>query len=202
MSANRLTEQALPTGTTAADDLARMLARLCGPAFQAGDDSTNAADFVTLGRELDATRTVLANCIRNAFPSETSELLLEWEGTLRVPTDKSLGDSGRRTVLLARWRARRSGSPTAIEDALSVLDAGADVREYSAAECASTLPRCVFRFGVRVPSYYGTAKIGRITALLDAMKPAHTDYSLTSRPLTGFLCDDANSVCDDTLIGV
>lgn len=201
MNSVRMTEHALPTGGTAYDALARMLARLCGPAFQAPDDSANAADFVTLGRSLHDVRETLSDCLDNAFTTTADALLTEWEATLRVPTDEDISGADRRDVLTAKWQSRRSGSPSSILAALRILDSGANLREYSAAECASTLPRCVFRFGVQIPTYYGAPKEPLVRSLLDAMKPAHTDYSLTSKPLSGFLCDDADSVCDDTLLG-
>ena len=196
--------QPLPTKAGAIGDLARQLLRLLGPAYPAPDASLNAADALNLGRGISDARDTTAASLDEAFPDTALYLLSEWETMLGLPVSAGrLSTAARRAALLARWRTRFSGSPDAIISALTPLNSGnaPTMRETVGIESTANPPR-VFVFTIRTGFDPNNAPaIAPLASVVDVMKPAHTKAVFTSKQMDGFLCDDAASLTDNTVLG-
>ena len=204
-----------PLPTTGPDSvtvaLARQVGRLLGSAFSAPDGSLMAADLLAIGYALKQSRETNSNVLRNAFVSSAKELLGELEALYGVAYDPTLTDDQRRMRLVVKVRASAAGTPPNIITALTPYDLGqpVEVAENSWADVTAD-PRQVFRFAVRVKpdntsattfdGRFSAPRLAAIRETLEQMKPAHTDYSLTSTPMTGFLTDDPSSLTDDTVL--
>ncbi len=184
---------------------ARRLGTLIGPAIESPDDSRNAADLHTWGVALRRGHDTNAAALSEAFVSTTTYLLDEWEAIYQIPVPSADTDT-RRSALLARTRAGFVGHPSVIEVAIAdIAGASADVTEYLWSEVTAN-PKWVFNIVVRVDtSVYGTAPahtpaLAQVDDVVQRMKPAHVRATYTSNPTTGFLCDDAFSLTDDTVL--
>jgi hypothetical protein len=195
-------------GSVATNELALSFAhqvgRLMGPSYAAPDGSANGADFVTLGIMLAMQRAFGIANLGEAFPDSPTTLLDEWEAMLGLPSGVGLlTDDARRTRLLAQWRTRFAGTPQAIERAIAPVNGGSlpSILERVAADCTAA-PEKVFGFVVKIQDTTRTdpAAMAIVNHVLDVMKPAHTNYWITSTQSSGFLTDDPNSLTDNTVI--
>lgn len=199
--------QPLPTtgGTETEVALARQLGRLMGPWFGAADGSRNAADALALGMAVgDARATTIASGLE-AYVNLATYLLPEYERLYQI-TARATSTTERRDALLARARAGFVGAPRTIETAiLSVAGTSASVIETLWSE-VTALPRNVHTIVVRMdPNVYGTppvytATFFEVKAVVDRMKPAHVRAVYTGTQTNGFLCDDTNSLTDNTVL--
>lgn len=184
--------------------LAVQLARLCGPSYFAGDGTSNAADFSALAAIAALQRAFGIANLGEAFPDSTTDLVAEWETMLGLTPHPFGTDDERRTWLLAKWRERFPGTPQGIGTALAPINDGtkALIAENSWSVVAPIDPRSVFLFAVRLTAatYADPAAVARARVIVDAMKPAHTSYTITGTQTDGFLCDDPNSLTDDTVL--
>lgn len=194
--------QALPTEDTAAGELARQLARLLGPAYQAGDTSRVAADLLALGAALADTRATTTGTLDDAFVDATTHLLDEWEARLGLAPGIALATADRQARLVAKVRAAFGGQPDQIAAACDALGGAGttDVAENSVADVATTDLRGVFQFAVRVDTTtaLNPQTVAVLQAIVDGMKPAHTRGSVTDA--LGFLCDDPYSLTNLTVL--
>jgi hypothetical protein len=117
-----------PTEATDDGDFARQLATLLGPAYQAGDDSNNAAEFLALGGALADLRLVIIDSLAEAFANEAWDLLSELETIYGLPVRTDLDEEDRQARLVAKIRAARAGTPNSILLAVSTYDTTADRR--------------------------------------------------------------------------
>lgn len=184
--------------------MAHQVGRLMGPSYAAPDGSANAADFLTLGIMLAMQRAFGIANLGEAFPDSPTTLLDEWEAMLGLPSGVGLlTDDARRTRLLAQWRTRFAGTPQAIEQAIAPVNGGSlpSILERVAADCTAA-PEKVFGFVVKIQDATRTdpAAMAIVNHVLDVMKPAHTNYWVTSTQAGGFLTDDPNSLTDNTVI--
>lgn len=195
--------QPLPTKAGDIGDIARMLLRLLGPAYPAPDFSTNAADAFALGREVSNGRDTTLGSLEEAFPNSATYLLTEWEQMLGLVSGVGrLTTTERRNALLARWRARFSGSSDDIATALAPYNGGfaPEIRESRASESGAN-PNRVFVFTVKTDiAPTKTADIAPMRAVVEVMKPAHTLVQFTSKPMDGFFCNKADSLTDNTVL--
>ena len=185
---------------------ARRLGTLIGPTIESPDDSRNAADLHTWGVALRRGHDTNTAALSEAFVSTATYLLDEWEAIYRVPVPSTDTDT-RRAALLARTRAGFVGHPGVIEVAIAdIAGASADVTEYLWSEVTAN-PKWVFNIVVRVDaSVYGTSpentpELAQVDDVVQRMKPAHVRATYTGTQTTAFLCDDANSLTDDTVLG-
>ena len=87
-----------------------------------------------------------------------------------------------------------------------------DISETPAGD-ATEDPTAVFRFAVHMTeldaapvegqpltSCFSATRWSAITRALDATKPAHTTYVITTTQMDGFLCDDPDSLTDNTVL--
>lgn len=194
--------QALPTAAGAAADLARMIGRLLGPAYQAPDASQNADAFLALGDALATSRGVTITSLAQAFPDAATNLLDEWEVMLALSPGAGLYTTAQRqTRLLARWRTRFAGTPNAIIAALTPLNGIAPVIRETLSSESRANPRRVFAFTFKVEVDPNDAlAIAPFIATVGVMKPAHTQVQFTDTQTSGFHCDSAFSLTDNTVL--
>lgn len=193
--------QPLPGEDSDAGRFARALAQLLGPAYQPADGTLVAADLYALGQALADARDTTLDAVAEAFAAEASRLLPELEASYGLAVRGDLTDAERRTILLAKVRAARAGTPQAIETALDPYDPDAKVFENTAAAVAATDPRAVFRVAVRikVAVWNDAAKLAAIRALCEQMKPAHAKAAVCTR--VGFRFNDPDSLFDRDVFG-
>ena len=191
----------LPTADTTAGRFARELALLLGPAYGNAPASSNRLDdLMALGYALGYAWQRQKDALDEAHPATAEELLSDLEEEYGLPVDESLPAGARRGLLLAKIRARFEGTPDAMElTALPV--AAAQVLEILARDVAHTDPRAVYRLVVTLSAAdYGSLTEEsdvrrRLRVLLAQQKPAHT-FAAFAIDMTGFLCDDAESLTD------
>lgn len=181
----------LPTGSGPGPDLARQLARLVGPAVQAGDSTLAAQEYLALGGGLAVARQTTLDAIAEAFPQSARDTLSEWERMLRVPIRPGATNADRRASITARLRAS-GGSPQRIKSAAETLsEVGVGIVEYTYTQVAAN-PRRVFRFTVSAGSalYNDEGRRAELEEVLQRVAPAHTTWGLASGGLFTF---DANN---------
>jgi len=175
--------QSLPTAATDAGTLARQFLRLIGPGRQAPDGSLAAADALGYGATLADSRQMLLDTAEEAFPSLANDLLAEWESLLGVPSDSTLSDTERQSILVAHTRALLGASPQAIESAVSAYTGTCTVNETNSFDVWDSDPhptadtrRNVFRFCLTVPIAYvqSSRKLAAVYAIVNRMRPSHT----------------------------
>lgn len=205
--------QSLPT--TSADGravtvvLARMLLRLVGAGWQAGNGSNNAADALALAASFADLRAELLSVWDQIFPPfaiSTNGLLTEWELLFGLQPARTSTDAIRQTRLLAFARATLAGTPDSIESAIAAYTGTCEVVETDSVTVWASDPtptsetrRGVFQFAVVVDMAYATYAQAEIAAIVNRMKPAHTNFAITNQA-TGFLTDDPNSLTDITVL--
>lgn len=201
-----MTAQIQPLPTTAGDagDFARRLLRLLGPAYSAPDGSQNAADALGIGGALAASQDTNTESLDEAFPNTAVSLLNEWEAMLGLPVGQGgATQAQRQAALLARWRTRFAGTPEAIAIALAPLNGGErpTFRETLWSECTAN-PAWVFVFTVRIAQATrdNPALLASVRAVIDAMKPAHAGYQITTTQTGGFFCNQATSLTNNTVL--
>ncbi len=193
----------------AATRLARAWAKALGPSQKFADGTAAGADAATVGVALARHELVLRRALREAFITTAVDTLSDWERMLGLPVGAALDPEVRQRRLLARWRARRGGSPQAIVAAVeALLPTGTSVslEEVAYADVVDTVPSNVFVFAVVIAdtgpgwTFFGDTDVTpAVQAVLGAMKPAHALGRVTNR--VGFRCDDPASVTDLTLLG-
>lgn len=200
--------QPLPTDTALkVDELAvvRQLGRLIGPWFDAPQDSLNAADLVAIGTALYAEVETTTESLDEAFVSSTTDLVTEWLALYAIPLPPTTL-AAQRTALVARSRAGFIGHPRIIDTAIRDLaGVDTDVIETLWSE-VTALPRNVYVIVVRMdadvfgtpPTYTPTYR--QVVDVVNRMKPAHIEAVYTGTQTTAFLCDDANSLTDNTVL--
>ncbi len=199
-----------PTEATDDGDFARQLATLLGPAYQAGDDSNNAAEFLALGGALADVRNVILDSLREAFATEAWDLLSELETIYGLPVRTDLAEEDRQARLVAKIRAARAGTPQGILRAVAPYDTTAQVFEVGPSDVTQeadlpTAPgaaRGVYQWALQIASavYDDPTKLAAILAIVEQMKPAHTRGSVCVT--VGFRFDDPDSLFDRDVFGV
>jgi len=182
-------------------DYARRLGTLIGPGRKSPDASRNAADLHAVGVALRRAHDTNAAALAEAFVSDATHLLDEWERIYRVPAPSS-DTATRRAQLTARTRAGFVGHPTTIVDAIrDIAGADASVTEYLWSQVTAS-PGWVFNVVVRVDAsvYDDAQQLAQVDDVVQRMKPAHVRATFTGTPVTGFLCDDASSLTDNTVL--
>lgn len=195
--------QPLPTTAGVDGDFARRLGRLLGPAYPAPDLSTTAADILAVGHELRIASDGIAANLAEAFPSSTITLAVEWEEMLGLTPGVGTADLAlRQLALVALWRTRFAGTVQAMGLALAPLNGAVPTFRETTWTEAGPIPSRVFYFTVRLAqaTYDSLTLAPACRAVLDSMKPAHTDYTLTSTQMAGFFCDDPNSLTNNTVL--
>lgn len=193
----------------AATRLARAWAKAIGPSQRFADGTPAGADAAAMGVALARSELVMRRALREAFIPTATYTLDDWERMLELPTGAALDPAARQRRLLARWRARRGGTPQAIVAAVeALLPEGTVVglTEAAYADVVDTVPSLVFVFAITIDdvgpdwTFFGeTSVVPAVQAVVAAMKPAHTLCRVTNR--VGFYCDDPGSVTDLTLLG-
>ena len=153
--------------------------------------------------ELERLDARVAVLLKESVPSEADELLPEYEADLDLePTGT---DAERAARIEARYVARQRYRPADFQLALAPLlgltAAQVVVVERTAAQAlAMGDQREIFRFFIyRNPALGGTHDLGAAQALVDDIKPSHTQGHVGLS--INFLCDDPNSLCDRDLLG-
>lgn len=192
---------ALPTADTTYGRFARELAILLGPAVGHAPASSNRLDdLMTLGYALGYAWQRQRDALDEAHPATAEELLSDLEAEYGLAVDESLSTAQRQALLLAKVRARFEGTPDAMEIAALPV-AAVTVLEIAQRTIAHTDPRAVYRLVVKMTAAdFGSltersSVRSRLYALLSQQKPAYTAIVLTT-DMTGFLCDDAESLTD------
>ena len=192
----------VPTGSTTADRFARELALLLGPAHgNAPVGSNRADDLAALGSALADAWQRQRDALSEAHPRTVSSLLAEVEGELGIAVDEGLPDDDRRAQILSKARARFEGTRDALTISARSLSSLAVVHEILARSVQHTDPRAVYRVVVviSVGDYAELDRMGvtrgRLYRVLRQQIPAHTHVAITTR-MTGFLCDDSDSLTD------
>lgn len=207
--------QSLPTlsadGRSITVLIARQMLGLVGSGWQAPQDSNNASDALALASSFADLRAELLGVWDQIFVSSatgSNGLLSEWEALLAIPVDTTMSDALRQARLLAFMRSAIAGTPQGIESAVEAYTGSCTVEEVSAAEVAASNPPTdphpeqVFFFAVVVPLaiVQNAQKTAQVRAIIDRMKPAHTNYSITN--LVGLKAETAASLVEITAIGI
>ncbi len=143
--------------------------------------------------------------IEESDPTTATETLDEWESVYGLTSDSSATDGERRAALLTAVNLRQRFRAADIQQALAALLAldPADVeiilhsRAFAIAVGDDTE---IYKFFVyRDPALSGTENWQAAQAVLDQIKPAHTEgYVIQS---VDFLCEDEFSLCDRDILG-
>lgn len=192
---------AQPSEVSSAGNFARAFARAIGPAYQAPDGSTNAADFLSLGQLLADARDQNLAALAEAFADSATYLLDELENMYGLQVRSDMATADRRTRLVAKIRAGRAGTPQELVRAIQVYDSTVVIHENDAVDVDLTNPRAVFLFAIEVATttFASAEKLNSIRAIAEQMKPAHTAFSVCTN--ADFLCDDAASLTDRDVLG-
>jgi len=197
--------QSLPSGSTAADRIARELARLRGPEISPSDGTLVAEDLRAQGGAAALARATIQRAIAQAHPSTATDLLPELEAEYGLPSGSALSTSARQLRLLAKYRARGDGSLNALAVTVRTLVPTATLLAIAAAAVADTAPDAVFNLVVLVP--LATMDDANVLAELDALlgqqvtSYANWTYGRGAGPdIDPFLCDRTDSQCDVDLL--
>ena len=139
-----------------------------------------------------------------AIPSTAVELLPEYESELDLEAG-TLSQAERQARVVARRIARQRFRPVDFQNALAPLlgQLAADVvvlERTHAQAVAMGDDREIYDFFVyRDPTIAGTYYIDSAQALVDQIKPSHTEGFVIES--INFLCDDPHSLCDRDLLG-
>lgn len=190
-------------GVTAAS-YARMLSELLPPGrLWSLVSSTLHNVLLASADELERIDGRAADMIEEADPSTATELLAEYERELGL--DEAATDAERRARIVSRLVARQRFRPVDFRQALAVLlaqdPADVDVIENSRAFAILVGDaREIFKFFIyRNPALPGTYFLDSAQALVDQIKPSHTQGTVIES--IDFLCDDPFSLCDRDLLG-
>lgn len=191
---------AVPSLVGATGDLARQLARLVGPAVQAGDETVAAAHYLALAGALATARQTTLDAIAESSPASTSDLLSEWEAVLAVPVSPGASTAERRTAILARIRAI-AGTRQRIARTTALVAGGATSTSESVYTSVLTSPRKVFRFVVQLPAaaHDDGPTLAAVNELLQRQAPAHTTWNPASGATIRF--DTAGRGFDEGVFG-
>lgn len=192
--------QAVPTLADRPGDLARMIARLLGPAWQAPDGSVNAAQFCADGDTLDAALDTLDTAAAQAYPREATDSLEDWERVLYLPVDPLATTTARQANTLAAIRGTLSGSPEDLLATAQTLVPGATLREYTATE-ASALgsQRYVFTLRFALGASYGDTELeARLRGLLRPAAPAHVQIEFAVHEYDALLTEASDTLTTET----
>jgi uncharacterized protein YmfQ (DUF2313 family) len=175
----------LPTETSRAGDFARQLARAFGPAVKWAEGTIAGAFAYMMGDALADIYQIVGRALDEAFVTTATELLSEWETRLGLTVREDLSDAARRVRLIAKVRASRAGNPQGIIRALESLAGvtGVTITEITAEQASDVgNPRKVYLFIVHVPdsAYDNTTTRSDMRSILEQMKPAHTNYNLST----------------------
>ena len=188
----------LPSGETTTDDFARELVLFLG--YTAPDGSNNADDARVIGAQLAAAHARLDDAGRENFTTLASELLPEWEDTLRVTPAAGSTTEARRAALTAVRRSTAGNNRVRFLAALRAIDPTATL-VTSSIEANLTYPRGRYVVSVRVaPAVLNDdAQRARIVDVVERMLRAPMTYQLSSNE--GFFYNDPDSTFDsgDTL---
>lgn len=192
------------TDLTLGDDalyFARLLARAKGTAMPAGDGSLNHADNLAFGAALADAVDGLDAMLNQVFPDSATFMLPELEQLYGLPVGTAMTTAQRQARLVARVRASAAGTPQSIVAALTPVTTawGVPTIVENAWSAVTAAPRNVFLFAVVLPGFLSTTPPPEVVAVVEQMKPAHTDYNVTNQ--VGFLTDDPDSLTDLTLLG-
>ncbi len=205
-------------------EFSRQLATLIGPARQASDGSKIAEDYRALSSVLTGAEQTLNTLVGDMFPDTTTDLVGRWEIFLGLVSNPSVSLATRQANLLAKWRALFGGQPLTIQAALQSIDPLAQVLELTTTSLAASssnpnyatvIARRVFMFGVTCSAATVAAVLATggsnlpFVQVINQMKPAHTNVLDTQGGTMSvfaigtkgpFLCDDPNSLTDQTLL--
>lgn len=192
------------TDLTLGDDalyFARLLARAKGTAMPAGDGALNHADNIAFGAALADAVDGLDAMLNQVFPDSATFMLPELEQLYGLPVGTAMTTAQRQARLVARVRASSAGTPQSIIAALTPVTTawGVPTIVENAWDDVTAAPRNVFLFAIVLPGYIATTPPPEVVAVVEQMKPAHTDYNVTNQ--VGFLTDDPESITDLTLLG-
>ena len=196
----RVVPQGRPSESGRPGDLARLLARLLGPAWQAGDGSTTAAEMLAEGDALDDATTQLELAHAQAFAAEATVSLEDWERVLDLPLDVLSTTTTRRALVVARLRGTLSGAPEDLLAAVQSLVPGATVRERTTTDAAALgSAREVFRLRFALGASYTDAElVAKVGAILRAALPAHATHDVGPYEYDALLVEDGDELADET----
>lgn len=159
--------QTLPSGSTAADRIARELARLRGPEIGPADGTLIAEDLRAQGGAAALARATIRRAIAQAHPSTATDLLPELEAEYGLPSGAALPVSERQRLLLAKYRARGDGSLLALGRTVRTVAPEAVLLAIAADDVDDTDPEAVFTLVVLVS--LATMGDAGLLAKLDAL---------------------------------
>lgn len=197
--------QTLPSGSTAADKIARELARLRGPEIAPADGTLVAEDLRAQGGAAALARATIRRALAQAHPSTATDLLPELEEEYGLPNGAVLPTAERQQLLLAKYRARGDGSLLALATTTLTLVAEADLVTIAAADVEDTDPAAVFNLVVLVSqaTMNDAGLRARVDALLAQQATGHVRWTFgrgDGPDIDPFLCDRADSACDYDLL--
>lgn len=197
--------QTLPSGSTAADRIARELARLRGPEIGPADGTLVAEDLRAQGGAAALARATVRRAIAQAHPSTATDLLPELEAEYGLPSGAVLPTSERQQLLLAKYRARGDGSLLALATTVLTLVAEADLVTIAAADVADTDPSAVFSLVILVSlaTMDDAGLRAKVDALLAQQASGHVRWTFgrgDGPDIDPFLCDRLDSLVEIDLL--
>jgi hypothetical protein len=188
-----------------AEQYQRMLAALLPPSrlWRLVGDSVIRKLLLGSADELERLHGRYLDLLDESIPSDVDELLEEYERELELEAEGT--DAERRARVVARYIARQRYRPVDFQLALAPLlgMAAADVVVLETSHAVAVAMgdhREIFRFFIfRDPTEPGTYDVDGAQALIDDIKPSHTQGHVIES--IDFLCDDPYSLCDRDLLG-
>lgn len=190
--------------TYTAEAYARMLKALLPPGrWRLDPDSNLSKILLACGDELARISQRARDLVREADPTQTDELLPEWERMLGLSSEGTKEERRGRIVarLVRRQRFRPADFKQALAQILGLAPEDVEVIETKRANAtAMDDDRAIYRFFVyRDPGLPGDYDIDDAQDMIDRMKPTHTaGHAIES---VNFLTDDEHSLTDRDILG-
>lgn len=197
----------LPSGTTDADRLARVLARHLGSGVRPADGTLVAEDLRVQGQALADRRATVRRAVAQSHPGTATDLLSDLEDEYGLPNGTGLPIADRQVRLLAKYRSRADGSLAAIAITVWTILPAATLVTLASQDVAHGDPAGVFALVILLADadFFSTAKLAQLDALLIDQLTAHADITVARGDASGlrpFRCGDGASLCGIDLLGL
>jgi uncharacterized protein YmfQ (DUF2313 family) len=193
-------DQPLPQGDTTADQFARELALLLGPAYQPAEGTLIAADLHTTGDALGDVYATQQRALDQAFTDSATELLDKWEFALGIEVNPNATVAQRQAWATAERRSAGGGITARVLAAVQAIEPLATIRPNKCVDVTAN-DRMIFQWVIVIPAITWAKPEHRLRMLeiVRQMKPAHTRCVITTR--VGFRFNDPDSLFNRDVFG-
>lgn len=202
-----MTHQALPSGDTDADRIARSLARLRGPEIQPADGTLVAEDLRVEGQALADARAAILRAVAEAHPrlATPEGILADLEEEYGLPNSIALPTAERQARLAAKLLSRGDGSLPALVRTVRAVVPTATLLALASEDVAHADPAAVFALVILLATadFDHAALRAQIDALLADQLTGHAGWTVgrgNGLDIDAFRLDDPESLLDVDLL--